>query len=87
MVLTEVVDRATFAKLYLISAGGFASVLIVIAIRSLYTKRRHRHHGPSSRSRELTRGGLRPHILEHIVRMSDPDYVCLSIAENKLTVR
>lgn len=67
-------------------------VLVVVVIATM-TYRRLREeqlsparHKPSKRSAELTRGGTPAHILEHIARIGDPEYVCLSIAENKLTV-
>lgn len=68
--------------------GLGAIVLLVVAM----TYRRLREEPPSretpsKRSFELTRGGTPAHILEHIARISDPEYICLAIAENKLTVR
>lgn len=67
--------------------GLGAIVLLVMAM----TYRRLREEPtsretPSKRSVELTRGGTPAHILEHIARISDPEYICLAIAENKLTV-
>lgn len=67
-------------------------VLVVVVIGLTYRRLREEHHHlaarhkPSKRSAELTRGGTPAHILEHIARIDDPDYICLSIAENKLTV-
>lgn len=67
-------------------------VLVVVVLAMTYRRLREEHHlpprhnKPSKRSAELTRGGTPAHILEHIARVGDPEYICLSIAENKLTV-
>eukprot|EP00752_Nemacystus_decipiens_P004326 g3951.t1 len=67
--------------------GLGAIVLLVVAM----TYRRVREETtsretPSRRSIELTRGSTPAHIVEHIARIGDPEYICLAIAENKLTV-
>lgn len=66
--------------------AGLASLVVAMTYRRV--KKEHpSRHGPSRRSVELTRGGTPAHITEHIARIGDPEYICLSIAENKLTVR
>ncbi|CAN0075967.1 unnamed protein product, partial [Scytosiphon promiscuus] len=65
--------------------AGLTSWVVAMAYRRV--KKEHpARHGPSRRSLELTRGGTPAHITEHIARIGDPEYICLSIAENKLTV-
>lgn len=66
--------------------AGIASFVLAMTLRRVREEYRARHK-VSSRSKELTRGGTPEHILEHIKRLTDEDYVCLAIAENKLTVR
>lgn len=68
--------------------AGLTSLVAVLAYRISVVERRHSSGArrSSKRSAELTRGGTPAHILEHIARIGDPDYICLSIAENKLTV-
>lgn len=66
--------------------AGLASLVVAMAYRR--AKKEHpARHGTSRRSVELTKGGTPAHITEHIARIGDPEYICLSIAENKLTVR
>ena len=84
MALKQAVDRATMAQLCL--GAGVASFILAMTVRRLRDEHLARHR-PSKRSKELTKGGAPAHLLEHIARLSDPEYVCLSIAENKLTVR
>ncbi len=82
-------DRSAMASQ--LGLGG----LVVFVVAMAYRRFRDEHQlpspkaatMPSRRSVELTRGGTPAHILEHIARIGDPDYICLSIAENKLTVR
>ena len=66
--------------------GAFVLLVVAMTYRRLREEPPSRET-PSRRSAELTRGGTPAHILEHIARISDPEYICLAIAENKLTVR
>lgn len=84
MALQEAAHRENVAQLCL--CAGIASFVLAMTVRRMREEYRARHK-VSSRSRELTRGGTPEHILEHIKREMDEDYVCLAIAENKLTVR
>ena len=84
MALKQAVDRANMAQLYL--GAGVLSFVLAMTFRRWRDEHLARHK-PSKRSKELTKHDTPSHILEHIARLSDPEYVCLSIAENKLTVR
>lgn len=87
------VDRSAMASQ--LGLGGFVVFIVAMAYRrfreeqlpAATTSGSSSRATPSRRSVELTRGGTPAHILEHIARVGDPDYICLSIAENKLTVR
>ena len=87
MALKQATDRATIAQLIL--GAGVASFAMALTFRKLRGGCQHRDKkGKASlRSEQLTKGSTPEHIVEHIARLEDPDYVCLSIAENKLTVR
>ncbi|CAN0364642.1 unnamed protein product, partial [Ascophyllum nodosum] len=86
MALKQATDRATIAQLIL--GAGVASFAMALTFRKLRGGCQHRDKkGKASlRSEQLTKGSTPEHIVEHIARLEDPDYVCLSIAENKLTV-
>lgn len=84
MALRAAAHREAVAQLCL--CAGIASFVLAMTVRRLRREYLARHR-VSSRSRELTSGGTPEYILEHIKRLMDEDYVCLAIAENKLTVR
>lgn len=83
MALKRAVDRATFAQLCL--GAGITTFLLAMTYRRL-KEEEGLLHKPSKRSKALSGKATPVHILEHLKRLDDPDYVCLSIAENKLTV-
>ncbi|CAM9832325.1 unnamed protein product [Ectocarpus sp. 4 AP-2014] len=88
MAVNSTLQPASTSSLAL--SAGLTSLVAMLAYRIGVIERRRHPSGarwrPSKRSAELTRGGTPAHILEHIARIGDPDYICLSIAENKLTV-
>lgn len=82
-------ESPTAAVLQVVSQMGLGAILLMV-VTMTYRKLREEppsRETPSKRSVQLTRGGTPAHILEHIARISDPEYICLAIAENKLTVR
>lgn len=83
MALKAANDRATMAQVSL--GAGLASFLVAVTIRRLRSERRD-PHAVSSRGQDMAPPVTAPFIMEHIQRLHDPDYVCLAIAENKLTV-
>lgn len=84
MALKQAMHNATVAQLCL--GAGITSFILALTIRRAREEYLARHK-PSKRSKELTKGDTPVHLLEHIARLNDPEYVCLAIAENKLTVR
>lgn len=83
MSLNGAQDRALMAHLTL--GVGLASVLLAVTIRRLRAKHRDKH-AVSYRAKAMAPNLDLPFIIEHFARLNDPDYVCVSIAENKLTV-
>lgn len=78
------IDRASMAQISM--CVGIASFLLALTFRRVRREYRNRHR-VSGRARALMGEQLPAHIAEHLARMGDPDYICLAIAENKLTVR
>lgn len=72
-------------RAHLILGVGLASVLLALTIRRVRSKHRDRH-AVSYRAQAMAPNLDLPFIIEHFARQNDPDYVCVSIAENKLTV-
>lgn len=83
MALKEANDRANMAQLSL--GVGLASFVLAMTFRRMRREHRDRHK-VSSRGKELTASEFAPFVMEHFARNEDPDYICLAIAENRLTV-
>lgn len=84
MALRAAVHRADMAQ---VSLGlGIATFILAMTIKRIAKDHRERHR-VSERARALMGKELPMHIMEHIARQTDPEYICLAIAENKLTVR
>lgn len=76
-------DRANMAQVTL--GVGIASFFLALTLRRLRREHKERHRC-SARARALMGKEFPEHIRVHIARLGDPEYICLAIAENKLTV-
>lgn len=85
MALEAAHHRAIMAQITL--SVGLASLLLAVTLRRLRAKHRENDHAVSCRAKAMAPNFNLPFVVEHFAHLHDPDYVCVSIAENKLTVR
>ncbi|CAM9867262.1 unnamed protein product, partial [Discosporangium mesarthrocarpum] len=83
MALEAAVARAHMAHIIL----GFGAISFVLALaRRRHVKEWNARFAVSSRARKLVSPKTPLHIAEHVARLVNPDYICLAISENKITV-